>query len=97
MEEISNVVSPGARQAAWPIKIVSHVALNVYVVRAVVIGPQGTTPLEIGDALEAVNLGERFDIEGELDTRTYAIMFKTQEMNYFYSPPWGANWPWQWS
>jgi len=97
MEEFDRVVSPGAKQAAWPVKIVSHVTLNVYMVVVVVIGPPGTTPLEIGDPVEAVNLGERFDIEGELDTHTYAIMFKSQDKNYFYSPPWGANWPWQWS
>lgn len=90
MEEISMVVSRGAmlaRQAAWPIKVVSHVEYNAYMVVVVCLGPPGTTPLEIGDQMQAVNLWEDPDVAGWYPPGGYAIMFKTQDRNFFYGVP----------
>jgi len=87
MDEISMVISPGARQSAWPIKVVSRVDFNVYRVVVVCLGPPGTTPLEIGDEIEAINLWEDPDIMGWYPVGGYAIMFKTQERNFFYGVP----------
>jgi hypothetical protein len=85
MEEVSTVISPGSRQAAWPIKTVSHVIYNVYMVRVVVLPAPGNSPLEIGDPIEAINLGESFGSYGALDDGTYAVMFRNQDKNYFYA------------
>jgi len=87
MQEPSVVISPGARQGAWPIKVVSHVAYNAYMVVVVIIGPPGTTPLEIGDPMEATNLWEDPAIAGWYPVGGYAIMFKTVERNFFYGVP----------
>jgi hypothetical protein len=87
MEELSTIISPGARQAAWPIKIVSHVAYNAYMVSVVVLGPPGTTPLEIGEEMEAINLWEDPAIAGWYPVGGYAIMFRTHDRNFFYGVP----------
>jgi len=87
MQEVSAVTSPGARAAAWAIKIKSHISYNVYNVIAVVIGDAGTTPLEIGQQTQAVNLAESFEAEGTLATGTYAAMFRVGDKNVFYATP----------
>ena len=87
MQEVSAVTSPGARAAAWAIKIKSHSSYNVYNVITVVIGDAGTTPLEIGQQTQAVNLAESFEAEGTLAAGTYAAMFRVGDKNVFYATP----------
>jgi len=84
--EVSIVASPGARSAAWPVKVKSHSSYNVYNVRAVVVGQPGSEPSEIGSQTKAVNLAESFVEEGQLPTGTYAIMFRVGRKNIFYAP-----------
>ena len=84
--EISVVTSPGARAAAWAVKVKSLSSYNVYNVRAVVISQAGSVPAEIGGQMQAVNLAESFVEEGQLAAGTYAIMFKVGEKYVFYAP-----------
>lgn len=84
--ETSVVTSPGARAAAWAVKVKSHWSYNFYNVRAVVIDEPGTVPSEIGDQVQAVNLAEDFLEEGQLPAGTYAIMFRVGERYVFYAP-----------
>jgi len=86
VQEISVVTSPGARAAAWAIKVKSLSSYNIYNVRAVVIGGAGSSPTEIGQETQAVNLAESFSTEGQLPASTYAIMFRVGEKNVFYVP-----------
>ena len=83
---VSVVGSPGARAAAWPVKIKSHSSYNTYNVRAVVVGLPGTEPSEIGGQMEAINLAESFVEEGQLSNETYVIMFRVGRKNIFYVP-----------
>ena len=85
--EVSVVTSPGARTAAWAIKVKSHSSYNVYNVRMVVVGCAGSLPIEIGQQVQAVNLAEPFLEAGQLSTGPYAIMFKVGEKNVFYAKP----------
>ena len=87
MQEVSAVTSPGARAAAWAIKVKSHSSYNVYDVITVVIGDAGTTPLEIGQQTQAVNLAESFEAEGTLAAGTYAVMSRVGDKNVFYATP----------
>ena len=87
MQEVSVVTSPGARAAAWAIKIKSHSSYNVYNVITVVIGAPGTVPLEIGQQTQAVNLAESFEAEGTLGAGTYAVMSRVGDKNVFYAVP----------
>jgi len=84
--ETSVVTSPGARVAAWAVKVKSLSSYNVYNVRAVVIGDAGTLPVEIGGQMEAVNMAESFLEDGQLSAGTYAIMFRVGDKNVFYVP-----------
>jgi len=84
--EISVVTSPGARAAAWTIKVKSLSSYNVYNVCMVVIGDAGSLPAEIGGQMEAVNVAESFLQQGQLSAGTFAIMFKVGEKNVFYAP-----------
>jgi len=81
------VVSPGARVGAWAVKVKDHVDYNVYHVRAVVIGDTGSTPMEIGDEMEAVNLAESFLAQGTLAAGKYALMCRVGEKNVFHVVP----------
>jgi hypothetical protein len=85
--EVSVVTSPGARAAAWAVKVKSNSSYNVYNVVAVVIGDAGTTPAEIGGQMRAVNLAESFTEQGTLPAGTYAVMFRVGDKNVFYAPP----------
>ena len=84
--EVSVVISPGARAAAWAVKVKSHSSYNVYSVRAVVIGDAGSLPVEIGGQMQAVNLAESFLEDGQLSAGTYVIMFRVGEKYVFYAP-----------
>ncbi len=84
--EVSVVTSPGARAAAWAVKVKSHSSYNVYNVRAVVIGDAGSLPVEIGGQMQAVNLAESFLEDGQLSAGTYVIMFRVGEKYVFYAP-----------
>ncbi len=84
--EISVVTSPGARAAAWAVKVKSHSSYNVYNVRAVEIGGPGTLPVELGNQMQAVNLAESFLEEGQLSAGTYVVMFRVGDKNVFYAP-----------
>lgn len=86
-QENSAVVSPGARVAAWAVKVTSHEAYNVYKVRAVVIGDLGSIPVEIGEPMEATNLAESFLSEGTLSAGTYALLCRVGDRNVFYATP----------
>ncbi len=86
-QEVSVVISPGARAAAWAVKVKSHVSYNVYNVVTVVIGPAGTLPVEIGGQMEAVNLAEPFLQQGTLSAGTFAVMSRTGDKNVFYAKP----------
>ena len=83
--EISVVASPGARVAAWAVKIKSLSSYNVYNVRAVEIGEAGSLPVEIGGQMQAVNLAESFLEDGQLSAGTYAVMSRVGDKNIFYA------------
>ena len=85
--EVSVVTSPGARAAAWAVKIKSNSSHNVYNVVAVVIPGAGTMPVEIGGQMQAVNLAESFIQQGTLAAGTYAVMFRVGDKNVFYAKP----------
>ena len=85
--EVSAVTSPGARAAAWVIKVKSLSSYNVYNVVAVTIGAAGSVPLEIGQETEAVNLAEPFDASGTLSAGTFAVMSRVGEKYVFYAVP----------
>ena len=82
--EISVVTSPGARAAAWAVKVKGLSSYNVYNVRVVVIGDAGSVPVEIGGQMQAVNMAESFLEDGQLLAGVYAIMFRMGEKNVFY-------------
>jgi len=84
--EVSVVTSPGARAAAWAVKVKSHSSYNVYNVRAVVIGDAGSLPVEIGGQMQAVNMAESFLQQGQLSAGTYVVMFRVGEKYVFYAP-----------
>lgn len=85
--EIAIVTSPGARTAAWAVKVKSNSSYNVYNVIAVVIGNAGSLPVEIGQQMQAVNLAESFTQQGTLPADTYAAMFRVGDKNIFYAEP----------
>ena len=85
-KETSVVTSPGARAAAWAVKVKSLSSYNVYNVRAVEIGEPGSLPVEIGGQMEAVNLAESFLQQGQLSAGTYAVMLRLGEKNVFHVP-----------
>ena len=86
-QEAAVVISPGAGATAWAVTIESHVAYNVYKVRAVVVGAPGSVPAEIGEQTEATNLAESFLSQGTLSAGTYAVMCRVGEKNVFYAVP----------
>lgn len=85
--ETSAIISTGARIPARAVKIKSHVAYNVYLVRAVVLSSPGVTPTEIGEQVEAINLAEPFLSEGSLIPGAYAVLSSLGEKNVFYAKP----------
>ncbi len=87
IQEISIVTSPGARTAAWAVKVKSNSSYNVYDVVAVVIGDAGSIPVEIGGQTQAVNLAESFQQQGTLSAGTYAVMFRVGDKNVFHVKP----------
>ncbi len=86
-QEVSVVTSPGARTAAWAIKVKSNSSYNVYNVIVVVIGDAGSIPVEIGGQTQAVNLAESFQQQGTLSAGTYAVMFRVGDKNVFHVKP----------
>lgn len=86
-QEPSVVVSPGARVTGWAVVVKSHAAYNVYNVRAIVVGSPGSTPLEIGETIQAINLAESFLNQGTVPAGKYAIMCRVGETNIFYAVP----------
>lgn len=86
-KETSLVVSSSAGSTAWPVKVKSHMAWNVYRVRAVVLGEAAAIPVEIGQEIEATNLAESFTSQGTLPAGTFAILFRAGERNVFYAKP----------
>ncbi len=87
IQEISVVTSPGARTAAWAVKVKSNSSYNFYNVVAVVIGDAGSIPVEIGGQTQAVNLAESFQQQGTLPAGTYAAMFRVGDKNVFHVKP----------
>ena len=86
-EEIAVVMSPGARTAAWAVKVKSNSSYNVYNVISVIISVPGLAPSEIGQEVKAVNLAESFTQQGTLSTGTYAVMSRVGDKNVFYAKP----------
>ncbi len=86
-QEVSVVTSPGARAAAWAVKVKSNSSYNVYNVVVVVIGAAGSIPVEIGGQMQAVNMAESFMQQGTLAGGTYAVMFRAGDKNVFYAKP----------
>ena len=84
--ETSVVTSPGARTAAWAVKIKSLSSYNLYNVCAVVIDDAGSLPVEIGGQMQAFNLAESFLEDGQLPAGTFVLMLKIGEKNIFYAP-----------
>lgn len=80
------VTSPGARVAAWAIKVISHCSYNVYNVRTVQVGGPGTSPVGLGENTQATNIAEPFLEEGQLAAGSYAVMFRIGDKNVFYAP-----------
>ena len=87
IQEISVVTSPGARTAAWAVKVKSKSSYNFYNVVAVVIGDAGSIPVEIGQQTLAVNLAESFQQQGTLSAGTYAVMSRVGDKNVFHVKP----------
>jgi len=87
MKEVSSVISPGARAAAWAIKVKSHDSYNVYNVIVVEIGTPGSIPSEIGQQMQAFNLAESFTEQGTLPAGRYAVMSRAGDKNVFYAVP----------
>jgi len=87
VQDVSVVASPGARAAAWAVKVKSHSSYNVYNVITVVIGAAGSVPVEIGQQTQAVNLAESFQAEGTLAAGTFAMMSRVGDKNVFYAVP----------
>lgn len=87
IQEISVVTSPGARTAAWAVKVKSNSSYNFYNVVAVVIGDAGSIPVEIGQQTLAVNLAESFQQEGTLSAGTYVVMSRVGDKNVFHVKP----------
>ncbi len=87
LKETSVVTSPGARTAAWSVKVKSHFSYNVYNVSAVEIGDPGSLPVEIGQETQAVNLAESFLDPGTLPSGTYVVMCRVGNKNVFYAEP----------
>jgi len=85
--EIAVVTSPGARTAAWAVKVKSLSSYNVYNVIAVVIHDPGAVPSEIGQEIQAVNLAESFTQQGTLAEGTYAVMSRVGDKNVFHAKP----------
>ena len=85
--EQSTIAGVGGGSVVWPVRVKSHISYNVYMVRAVVIGEAGTEPVEIGEQVEAVNLGESFMDEGTVAAGTCAAMHRVGERNVFYAVP----------
>jgi hypothetical protein len=85
LQEVSVVTSPGARAAAWAVKVKSHVSYNVYNVCAVQLGEPGSVPVEMGQQMQAVNLAESFLDQGTLPAGTYAVMSRVGDKNVFYA------------
>jgi hypothetical protein len=86
-QEGSVVVSSGARVTGWAVIVKSHMAYNVYNVRAIVVGAPGSTPLEIGEQVQAVNLAESFLDQGTVPAGKCAVMCRVGETNVFYAVP----------
>ncbi|MHC4355483.1 MAG: hypothetical protein ACYS0H_22515 [Planctomycetota bacterium] len=86
-DEIAVVMSPGARTAAWAVKVKSNSSYNVYNVISVIISVPGLAPSEIGQQVEAVNLAESFTQQGTLPAGTYAVMSRVGDKNVFYAKP----------
>jgi hypothetical protein len=80
------VASPGARVAAWTIKIVSNDSYNLYNVRTVQVGQPGTAPVVLGEMMQAANMAESFLEAGQLPADSYAVMFRVADKNVFYAP-----------
>ncbi len=87
IQEVSVVTSPGARTAAWTVKVKSNSSYNIYDVVAVIIGDAGSIPVEIGGQTQAVNLAESFQQQGALSAGTYAVMFRVGDKNVFHVKP----------
>jgi len=87
VQEVATVASPGARAAAWAIKVKSLASYNVYNVVAVVIGEPGSLPMEIGQQVQAVNMAESFLQQGTLSAGAHAIMFRVADRNVFHAKP----------
>jgi hypothetical protein len=87
LKEVTVVTSPGARTAAWAVKVKSHVSYNVYNVCAVVVGEPGSVPVEMGQQMQAVNLAESFLQQGTLPAGTYAVMSRVGDKNVFCAKP----------
>lgn len=85
--ETAVVMSPGARTAAWAVKVKSNSSYNVYNVVVVVINAPGAAPSEIGQQVQAVNLAESFTQQGTLPAGTYAVMSRAGDKNVFYAKP----------
>jgi len=84
--EIAVVTSPGARAAAWAVKVKSNSSYNVYNVVAVV-NDAGSVPTEIGQQMKAVNLAESFTQTGTLPAGTYTVMARVGDKNVFHAKP----------
>lgn len=87
VDEIAVVTSPGARTAAWAVKIKSNSSYNLYNVIPVVISVAGLAPSEIGQQVQAFNLAESFTQQGTLSAGTYAVMSRVGGRNVFYAKP----------
>lgn len=85
--ETSVVTSPGARAAAWAVRVESNSSYNVYNVCAVVIGDAGSLPVKIGEQTQAVNLAESFLSQGTLSAGTYVVISRVGDKNIFYAKP----------
>jgi len=81
------VTSPGARAAAWTVKVKSNESFNLYNVVVVAIGGIGVEPEEIGGQMQAYNLAESFTQQGTLAAGTYAVMSRVGASNVFCANP----------
>ncbi len=86
-KEIAQAVRTAAPGAAQAVKIIGHLAYNLYTVDPVTLGAPGTTPTQRAEPAEAFNLAEPFLEEGALASGTYVLMFRVGTKNAFYAKP----------
>jgi len=85
--ETQGVVSPGATVQTINCKVKSLVSHNVYKVRMVQIGSPGTSPVEFGAELQAVDLSDDFaNPAGDVQIGSIVVVSRVGDKYVFHNP-----------